>query len=57
VRSNLDLCDAHADGLSVDVAEIGASAYPHLALSPTDIMERLQLLGPEPSHWVTDPLR
>jgi hypothetical protein len=56
VRSNLDLCDAHADGLSVNVSEIGAGAHPHLALSPTQLMERLQLLGNNPASWVTNPL-
>jgi hypothetical protein len=56
VRSNLDLCDAHADGLSVNIAEIGAGAHPNLALSPTQLMERMQLLGNNPAAWVTNPL-
>jgi hypothetical protein len=55
-RSDLDLCDAHADGLSVDISEIGVGAHPHLALSPTQLMGRLQLLGSNPGNWVTSPL-
>jgi hypothetical protein len=56
VRSNLDLCGAHADGLSVDVSEIGVGTHPRLALSPAQLMERLQLLGSNPANWVTSPL-
>jgi hypothetical protein len=56
VRSNLDLCDAHADGMSVDISEIGVGPQPHLALSPTQLMERMQLLGNDPAGWVTNPL-
>jgi hypothetical protein len=56
VRSLLQLCAEPIDGLSVAVDEIGVGARPHLALSPTQIVERMQLLGPRPSHWVTNPI-
>ena len=56
VRSDLDLCDAHADGVSVDISEIGLGAHPHLALSPDQLMERMQLLGNNPANWVANPL-
>ncbi|HEY2075401.1 MAG TPA: hypothetical protein VGH53_03605 [Streptosporangiaceae bacterium] len=40
--------------MSVDVAEIGVGAHPHLAMSPLQLMERLQLLGTKPADWVTN---
>jgi hypothetical protein len=56
VQSELDLCGAPLDGLSVTVDEIGVGVHPHLALSPTQVMERMQLLGSRPARWVTNPL-
>lgn len=47
----LQLCGVH-DGLAISVAEWGASQH----FSPTDVMERLELLGPKPDGWVTNPL-
>ena len=44
------------DGLQVNVDEIGMGAHPHLAMSPLQVMERLQLLGNRPADWVTNPL-
>ena len=48
------LCGNHVDGLVVSVGETAAGGP--MAFPPTAVMERLQLLGPEPSHWVTNPL-
>jgi hypothetical protein len=56
VRSDLQLCAEPVDDLSVAVDETGVGVRPHLALSPTQIVERLQLLGTRPSHWVTNPI-
>lgn len=56
VRSDLQLCAEPVDGLSVAVDEIGVGARPHLALSPTQLVKRMQLLGTRPSHWVTNPI-
>jgi hypothetical protein len=47
-----ELCGVH-DGLEVRIGESGAPQ----AFSPTQVMERLQLLGPKPGDWVTNPLR
>jgi hypothetical protein len=55
VLSFLELC-GYNDGLQVNVDEIGAGAHPHLAMTPLQVVERMQLLGPKPSHWVTNPL-
>jgi len=55
VLSFLELC-GYNDGLQVNVDEIGTGAHPHLAMSPLQVIERMQLLGPRPSHWVTNPL-
>jgi hypothetical protein len=55
VLSILALC-GYIDGLVVWVDEIGVGAHPHLALSPIQVMERLQLLGNKPANWVTNPL-
>jgi hypothetical protein len=56
VQSNLQLCGGPVDGLGVYVNEIGAGAQPQLALSPLQVMERMQLLGPNPADWVTNPM-
>jgi hypothetical protein len=55
VLSFLEMC-GYSDGLQVNVGEVATGAHPHLALSPLQVMERTQLLGPKPSHWVTNPL-
>jgi hypothetical protein len=55
VLSLLELC-GYNDGLQVNVGEIGIGAHPHLAMSPLQVIERMQLLSPKPSHWVTNPL-
>jgi len=49
-----DLCGNHVDGLLVWVAEVtvGGPTFP-----PSDVMQRLQLLGTNPADWVTNPLR
>jgi hypothetical protein len=44
------------DGLTVVANEIGAAAHPNWALSPAQVLERTQLLGPDPADWVTNPL-
>jgi hypothetical protein len=44
------------DGLTIWVNEIGAAAHPSWALSPAQVLERTQLLGPDPADWTTDPL-
>ena len=54
VLSFLELC-GYNDGLQVNVGEIGIGTHPHLAMSPLQVIERMQLLGPKPSHWVTNP--
>jgi hypothetical protein len=46
------LCGSPIDGLAVTVMEQGA----HQVFPPIDVMERLELLGPNPDHWVTNPL-
>jgi hypothetical protein len=56
VWSDLNLCGAPVDGLSVDVDEMGVGAHPHLALSPAQLIQRMQLLGNNPANWVTNPL-
>ena len=48
------LCANHVDGLLVSVAENGAGGP--MSFPPTNVMERLQLLGNKPSDWVTNPL-
>lgn len=55
VQSHLDLCGT-VNGMPVYVQETGAGAHPHFALSPTQVVERLQLLGDNPANWVTNPL-
>jgi hypothetical protein len=47
------LCGNHVDGLLVGIAEVtvGGPAFP-----PSDVMQRLQLLGTNPADWVTNPL-
>jgi hypothetical protein len=47
------LCDSHVDGLVVSVTE---TAVGRMAFSPTDVMERLQLLGTKPGDWVINPM-
>jgi len=44
------------DGLTISVNEIGAAAHPNWVLSPAQVLERTQLLGPDPADWVTNPL-
>jgi len=56
VMSELALCGDHVDGLLVSIFDIGFGAHPHLALSPAQLMERMQLLGNNPANWVTNPL-
>lgn len=46
------LCGSPIDGLAVSITEQGATQE----LSPVMVMERLELLGPNPDHWVTNPL-
>jgi hypothetical protein len=46
------LCGSPIDGLAVTVMEQGT----HQVFPPIDVMERLELLGPNPDHWVTNPL-
>jgi hypothetical protein len=48
------LCGNHVDGLEVSVGETGARGS--ISFPPTAVMERLKVLGPEPSDWVTNPL-
>jgi len=48
------LCANHVDGLVVSVAETAAGGP--MGFAPTDIMERLQVLGTNPANWVTNPL-
>jgi hypothetical protein len=47
------LCAADADGLHVDIYESGR----HPALSVVQLFTRLKLLGRNPSHWTTRPVR
>jgi hypothetical protein len=47
-----ELCGDHVDGLLVTIGEAGA----HPKLSVTQLMERLELLGPKPANWVTNPM-
>jgi hypothetical protein len=47
-----ELCGDHVDGLLVMIGEAGARPK----LSPTELMERLELLGPKPANWVTNPM-
>jgi len=46
------LCGSPIDGLAVSITETGA----HQEFPPTKVMDRLELLGPGPAHWVTNPL-
>jgi hypothetical protein len=46
------ICGSPIDGLAVSITETGA----HLDFPPTKVMELLELLGPNPDHWVTNPL-
>jgi hypothetical protein len=46
------LCGSPIDGLAVSITEEGA----HEQFPPTKVMERLQLLGPNPASWTTNPL-
>lgn len=46
------LCGSPIDGLAVQITEQGA----HQQFPPAKVMERLQLLGPNPAHWITNPL-
>jgi len=46
------LCGSPVDGLGVSITELGA----HQDFPPTKVMERLELLGPDPAHWVNEPL-
>jgi len=55
-RTNYSLRCGDIGGLEVLVNEIGAAAHPNWALSPAQILERTQLLGPNPADWVTNPL-
>jgi len=52
IPSFVVLCAANAGGLFAQVVEYGA----HQELSPTKVMERLQLLGTSPARWVTNPI-
>jgi hypothetical protein len=47
------LCGNHVDGLLVWVSDwsVGGPMFP-----PTEVMERMQLLGPKLANWVTNPL-
>ena len=47
------LCGNHLDGLVVSVTE---TAGGRMGFPPTNVMERLQLLGTKPADWVTNPL-
>jgi len=55
-RTLQELSCGDVDGLQVWVSEIGASAHPNWALSPAQVIERLQLLGAKPADWVTNPV-
>lgn len=55
-RDNYSVHCGDVDGLTVWVNEIGAAAHPDWALSPAQVLERTQLLGPDPADWVTNPL-
>jgi hypothetical protein len=44
------------DGLTVFADEIGAASHPNWTLSPAQVLERTQLLGPDPADWVTNPI-
>jgi len=46
------LCGSPVDGLQLSITEVGA----HQAYPPAMVMEGLELLGPNPDHWVTNPL-
>jgi hypothetical protein len=48
------LCSNHVDGLRFSITESAAGG--HMGFPPTDVMERLQLLGAKPADWVTNPL-
>jgi hypothetical protein len=49
-----ELCAAHADGLTVDISEIGN----HPAIGVVSLFtRRYRLLGPRPKHWTTTPIR
>lgn len=56
VLSELALCRGHIDGLAATVFEAGVGTHPRLVFPPTEVMERLQLLGTKPANWVTNPL-
>jgi hypothetical protein len=56
VLSELALCRGHIDGLAATVFEAGVGTHPRLVFPPTEVMERLQLLGSKPANWVTNPL-
>jgi hypothetical protein len=44
------------DGLDVFVSEIGPGAHPRFVLSAIQIVQRMKLLGPRQSNWVTNPI-
>jgi hypothetical protein len=55
-RHMLRLTCGDADGLVVSVVETGTDGDPDWALSPAQVLERMQLLGPNPADWVANPL-
>ena len=48
-----DLCTEDADGLSVEVLIIGN----HVPVGVTTLFAHMRLLGPDPAHWTTRPIR
>ena len=48
-----DACASDADGLLVRVSVAGCRP----PLTAVQVFGRLKLLGPDPAHWTTQPLR